>query len=326
MTFPALLTLVLLTAFTVVTFAASVAMALTWRLMSGRILRMGARRRSTVLLAFRLLPGSLGIAAIAGPIGWAFWLYEPRNASEYPGAMWWLAAALGLTTLVLLLWRTIRGVVATRALMRSWLHGAQPLILSGLPFPVFRLDSDAPIVALVGVWRPRLFVSKQVLTSCTAEELRLMAAHEASHWHARDNAKRLAFFACPDFLILFRAAEAIEAAWERAAEEHADERAAEESERAAVTLASALVKVARLGTPTAAGAVPVSTLIGRDVVEERVRRLLAPRGVVFSRSMWTRLPSAVATVSTIAATFALLDSATLRSIHWLIEELIHRLP
>jgi Zn-dependent protease with chaperone function len=326
MIFPALLTLVLLAAFTIVSFAASVAVALSWRLMSGRILRMGARARSTVLLAFRLLPGTLGIAAIAGPIGWAFWLYEPRDSGEYPGAAWWLAAAIGLTTLALHLSRTIRGVVATRALMRSWLHVAQPLTLSGLPFPVFRLDSDMPIVALLGVWRPRLFVSNQVLASCTAEELRLMAAHEASHWHARDNAKRLACLACPDFLIPFGAAKAIEAAWGRAVEERADERAAEESERAAVTLASALVKVARLGTPLGAAAVPVSTLIGRDIVEERVRRLLAPRVAVLGGSMWTRLPSRLATVITIAATFALMGSVTLQSIHWLIEELIHRLP
>ena len=106
------------------------------------------------------------------------------------------------------------------------------------------IETVPPVMALVGVLSPRLLIAQAVLDALTGEELRAAAAHEAGHWRALDNLKRLAMRAAPD-LLSATAARALERRWVVAAERVAD-RAAGESGSERCALASALVKVARL--------------------------------------------------------------------------------
>ena len=70
--------------------------------------------------------------------------------------------------------------------------------MPGLDVPAERIDSPFPIVALVGVLRPRLFVAATVLDSCTRQELQTVIAHEMAHARTLDNLRRLLLIAVPD--------------------------------------------------------------------------------------------------------------------------------
>ena len=83
-------------------------------------------------------------------------------------------------------------------------------------------------MALVGVLRPRLLITRPVLEALTDEELSASVAHELSHWRAWDNLKRLAMRAAPDILFATSAARALERRW-AAASEHAADRGAGDS-------------------------------------------------------------------------------------------------
>ena len=139
--------------------------------------------------------------------------------------------------------------------------------------PIFAVDVAAPVMALAGLFRPRLLITRGVLDALTEEELRAGVAHELGHWRAWDNLKRLAMRAAPDLLWLTSTAGTIEARWASAAE-HAADHGACDDERARCALASALVKVARLVPPRTPLAEPISTLVDGGDIASRVRRLL----------------------------------------------------
>jgi circadian clock protein KaiB len=71
------------------------------------------------------------------------------------------------------------------------MRAARPLALTGISMPVFAIDSEVPIMALVGVVRPRLLITQPVLDALTEEELSAAVAHELGHRRALDNLKRL---------------------------------------------------------------------------------------------------------------------------------------
>jgi beta-lactamase regulating signal transducer with metallopeptidase domain len=115
---------------------------------------------------------------------------------------------------------------------------------SGVPF--YAVTDPFPVVALVGIWRPRVFIARQVIERLSAEELRAAVAHEMAHRGAHDNAKRVAIAWSPDVLGWLGAGRWLERQWAAAAERAADARAAAGSDCGRVHLARALVKVARL--------------------------------------------------------------------------------
>ena len=127
-------------------------------------------------------------------------------------------------------------------------------------------------MAVVGVRRPDLYVSADVMRACSASELAAIAAHEHAHVVAHDNLMRVLFALAP---AAGEPARRLERAWASTAEEAADlgARAAGDG----VTLARALTTVARLalGHPVAPP-LAMSAFIGGDSLESRVRRLLEP--------------------------------------------------
>jgi Zn-dependent protease with chaperone function len=133
------------------------------------------------------------------------------------------------------------------------------------------IDCDFPIVAVVGIWRPQLYISRRVVEVCDREELDAMCAHEEAHVAAGDNFTRLLLLATP--FPLTASARELEAAWTRAADDAADD-AARRDARAAVALASALIKVARLAARQPMPLLHVSAIFSGSSVNDRVRRLL----------------------------------------------------
>ena len=271
-------------------------------------------------LALRLAPAALSLAFVAAVFLPSYWRYEPREFVEGFDLTLTTLAALALVVVAA---ATSRGASAWRRAERrtaAWMRAGRPLALPGTPMPAFVIDAEAPVMALVGVLRPRLLITQPVLDALTGEELGAAAAHELGHWRAFDNLKRLAMCAAPDLLFATAAARALERRW-AAASEHAADRGAGDTGQARCALASALVKVARLTPPVTSLAEPISALIDGGDITARVHHLLddAPPAAVCRPGRWLALaiPAAV-----LAAGYAPL----LRLVHGATEILVNGLP
>jgi hypothetical protein len=134
-------------------------------------------------------------------------------------------------------------------------------------------------------------VSDTVLAACSRPELSAIIEHERRHVSAFDNAMRLLMDAAPDALRLTRVPEALAASWHQAVEHRADDAASER-----LDLASALVRVARLGAGAAPVELPASALYRGEAIEERVKRLLAPAAAAAPVS-FTQIAAGAATLA-----------------------------
>ncbi len=304
-----------LACFLLVDVAATAAVAIV----SPRLTKRQRAWRPGIWLALRLAPAALSLGFVAVVFLPAYWRYEPREHVEGFDVTLTAFAVLALAVLGA---GTARGALAWRRAARraeAWLRVARPLTLPGSSVPAFAIDSEAPAMALVGVLRPRLLITRPVLDALTGEELRAGVAHELGHWRACDNLKRLAICAAPDLLAVTPAARALEQCWVAASERAAD-RGAGVSGRARCALASALVKVARL-TPAASLVEPVSALVDGGDLTSRVQGLLddaPPAGG--GRSMrWLVLAIP-------AAALLLAYAPLLRLVHAATEILVQTLP
>ena len=291
------------------------------RLVGGAARRWSPSQRRRFFAAARLLPciaGVLFAALVVGP-GYA-WL-EPRGARESVGP---LLALLAVSALVLLVraplsalgaWRT------TRRIETGWLRVADRVDVPGLAFPVWRVREGSAGFWLSGLVRPRLIVGADVLDVLTPVERKAAFGHEQAHAASRDNLARLCLAACPGALSIGRLGRRLEREWVAASEAAADGRAVAGNAAAAVELASALVKVARLAPPAPALA---ASALGDGDVDTRVRSLLAgerslraPRGA--EAVAWAGILAPLAAVAALS-----LDHALVGALHDLAEHLVRR--
>lgn len=269
MSFWAMLALVSTAVFGLANLGLSVLIGAAWRL---GLQRRGAT--SAQILALRLVPsiGALVLsAAVAVP---AFLRTEPAHEAERVGACVIALGLLGFGVLGAGIARGWRAIASSRRLLRHCGHGDRRWVEEGRS--VVLIDVTAPIVAVCGGWRPRIIASRRVFEACSAEEFRQVIAHEAAHLSTRDNLKLLMLISVPDALAWLPCSARICARWRAAAEFEADERAAGAEPSRRLSLASALIKVARLDDGSQGPLPALSMGVAADDVEGRVRRLLAP--------------------------------------------------
>jgi Zn-dependent protease with chaperone function len=271
-------------------------------------------------LALRLSPAALSIAFVAVVFLPSYWRYEPRELVEGFDVSLTTLAVLAVAVLGAAVARGVTAWSRAQRRARDWLRVSRPLALTDIGMPAYAIDTDAPVMALVGVLRPRLLITRPVLEALTDEELRASVAHELGHQRAWDNLKRLAMRAAPDLLFATGAAHLLERRWAAAAERVADRRAGD-SGRERCALASALVKVARLTPPVNPVADPISALVDGGDITARVESLLddAPCAA-------TRRPGRWLALAIPAAGFALGYTPLLRVVHGVTEILVNGLP
>ena len=135
--------------------------------------------------------------------------------------------------------------------------------------PAYRTSGRGPALIVAGVHRPALLVSERALEVLEKAEMRAAIEHELAHVRSYDNLKKLLLHICAvPFLY------AVDRAWLQAAEIAADDRAAG-NEKSAVDLASALLKIARLGFRAKMPDLAMSFVPTGHSLERRVARLLA---------------------------------------------------
>jgi len=227
---------------------------------------------SEALLALRFAPTAFAALVAGGVLLPAFLRFEPRDSGEEIGWAMLLPAAAALAMIAAGAVRGALALVAARRLQRRLAAGAVAIDLPGAPAPAFAIDHEFPLVALVGVFRPRLFVARRVLEMCTPDEFAAILAHEAGHLERRDNLRQLLVRSCPDLLAFTAAGARLEDAWEEACDRAADDRGARGGRRD--DLASALVKVARAVPGPLRAAAPYFAFYRSDAVAVRVHRLL----------------------------------------------------
>jgi hypothetical protein len=256
-----------LLAFGAINFCLSLAVGL-----GVRWLRFAGPPRAQALryLLLRAFPGTASVLFVVTLYLPVVCRHEPGSVEEGASVAMYVLATVAASIRIAAAMRGLRSIRATQRLVRSWTPGARTIDLAELPIPAFVIEAPFPVVAIVGIFHQRLFIARQVLEHCSAEELRAVVAHERAHLRHRDNLLRLLLQCFPDLLGMTPMAARLERAWTRASEERADD----EVIRAGwdLELASALCKVARL----ARGGLqlPVMALYHGADVAHRVNRLL----------------------------------------------------
>jgi len=208
--------------------------------------RTHAGATANLLFALRMLPFLLGGMVSVGLALPAFLEFEPSSTHEIPGAPLFVLAALGVTTLAIIAWRCARILHTTMRLQRQWLRTAVPLSFKVNGVPVFRVEESRSLLAVAGILRPRIFVSRDVADTLTASELNAALSHELAHVNASDNLKQfwLKVTRLPRWVPLLRQ---IDSLWNSTSEIAADEHAITHG-ASPLELSSALVKVGRLSS------------------------------------------------------------------------------
>ena len=234
---------------------------------------------SGAALLLRALPSLAAAVFVMAVFVPAFLVHEPADGQEAVG---WVLLGMAAAALALGGAGMRRGLAASRrarAIVDAWMATARPIQLdelSGTGISACVIEDPFPVVALVGIRRPRLFIARQVVEALTPGELRVTVAHEVAHCRAWDNAKRALLCWSPDLLAWSPSGRRLEREWAAAAECAADRRAASECPVRRLALAAALLKVSRLAVVSAPGARLFSTLHERGDVTARVTRLVTP--------------------------------------------------
>lgn len=308
-----------------------------WRALRRPLARRPAAAQAQVLIYLRLLPLACACVFVVGFIVPAYLHHEPHRTDEVVSLKLAFFAAFCFAGLALAVWRALHSWVATRRLIADWLRHAEPIKLAGVRVPVYRLQHRFPVIAVVGMARPRLFIAAHLFDKLSAEELRAAVLHEQGHLTAHDNLKRAALCACRDVLMLVPAGRTLDRAWLEQSEAAADEHAAHAGGApVALDLASALVKIARLVPEGATPRMPAGAFLVGDHNDNglawRVRRLARlatneppPLRRTSNAALNYALAGALAAALVVSATASFSQPRFLAPLHGALEQVVSAL-
>ena len=293
-------------------------------MLAPRAIRSSLRLRPSLaarrLLILRLAPAGVAIfVVIFFCIPSYLWL-EPFAVEQVD------LPCFGLAALALAAWgfssaRAARGWHDSVRYLRACRSAGRETSLLPNHAPVWLTDHAGPAVALAGILRPQVVVSRAAAGALTPQQLDAALLHERAHAQSRDNLKRLVMLLAPSVLPLHRASAAVEAAWRRSAECAADDRAVAGDPLRALSLAEALLRVSRLEHEAyLPSLVTCLSTPGDHHLSTRVDRLLNPAQT--SAVLPRRIPRPLSMAFSVGLLTTLLAPSSLRVIHRLLERLI----
>ena len=281
---------------------------------------MRPRAAAQFLFILRMLPLALGGAVVLGLCVPSYLWFEPQTVSERMGLACMALASLGAVSWSLSFARAARAIAASFWCNRVWRQTGRETRLLGDTSRAVVVEKDAPLLALSGVFRPRLIVSRAVLRELSSEELDVALQHENAHRVSRDNLKRLLLLLAPDSVPLFRACSSLEQTWARLSEWAADDEATLGDSHRALSLAAALLRVARMGAGPRLSFLHTSLVAGDRDLSARVDRLLRLEPARLTSPPWARFFTRSAALLTLVSIAGLIVwPATLSSVHRLLE-------
>jgi len=275
------------------------------------------------LLAVRILPLSLTFFVVFGLCIPSYLWLEPRAAGEEVGFVCVLLALLATLTWAISIQRAAAAIAATRRYLHRCERTSHAARVPGNHPPVLVLEEDSPVLATAGVLHPQLIVSQWIMRALHAEEIEAALSHEHGHQLSRDNLKRLLILLAPDIFPFVRGFAKLERSWAKFTEWAADDHAVAGDPHRAVSLASALVAVAKMNSHAKLPSLAVALVaVDRDL-SERVDRLLHSRlEPERTFSSVARLGSGAVAVLTTALLLILLCPASLATVHQVLEHLV----
>jgi Zn-dependent protease with chaperone function len=282
--------------------------------------RMAAR----FLLTLRLLPAGVAAFLVAGMCAPSYLLLEPDATAEDVGLTCLLAAVLGGAIWAIAMARGLRASIRSMMYVRQCERTGAQTYLAGDATPVLVVPGTGASLALAGVFRPRLVISQPVVSALSTEQLAAALRHERAHQTSRDNFKRLVILLTPRGFPFAGGFASLESAWAKFTEWAADDRAVAANGLRSVSLAAALVRVARLGPSPQPSLLMTSLLADGRELSTRVERLLVatPPGEALERDRPVMGVIATA-IAAVPLVFLMLQPGSLWFAHRLLEHLIH---
>jgi beta-lactamase regulating signal transducer with metallopeptidase domain len=309
-------------------FMIHVALVLTSQLSAGTAVRVAERLRPSsaarLLFAVRMLPlGLTLLAVLAFCIPSYLWL-EPEASGEKIGVVCFLTAVLGAAIWALAIVRVVKAVRGTSRYLHRCERDGKQIKMPGEIAPALLLRDKSPVLAVAGVLHPRLVISRRVMRGLTAEQIDSALRHERAHRASGDNLKRFLILLAPDVLPFMSGFVALERSWAKAIEWAADDQAAAGDPRRALSLADALVKVARMGNKPQLSYLSSSLMADDHDLSERVDRLLRPQPILEkpARQLIPLVSRAAALIGG-ALAIVTLWPASLSMVHQALEHLAH---
>lgn len=254
--------------------------------------KWSAKRRADVIFALRFTPLLGALVFVSAFLLPAYLLYEPYNTNEIITLKLAVPAFISAVGTAFAAFRIGGSWWKTRRLTADWLVGAEAVQVGDVRVPVYRINHSFPLIAVVGVFSPKIFIARQIFDSLDVREFRAALAHECGHLVARDNFKRVLLGICRDLLV-FPFTRKLDDQWAKIAESAADEYAVRRGDAAtALDLAAAIVKISRIMPETA----QPTMLAGTSMLTEqtgdvtwRVRRLVRLSEVSFFQNSFSQL-------------------------------------
>jgi hypothetical protein len=280
---------------------------------------MRPRRAARFLFALRLLPATFAILLVAG-LCVPSYLWLEGAGSEEVGITCIAAALLALTACAISVSRSCRAASRSLGYIRYCRMMGRQTCVGTEASPAWVVEGGKPFLVLAGIVRPKLMVSSGVIAALPAEQLAVALRHERAHQVSRDNLKRLLLLLTPDILPFWRGLGVLERSWSRFAEWSADDYAVAGDSRRSLSLAAALVRVARMGACPQTPPLVTSLLADDQDLEQRVDRLLRETPGQFDDRRRPLLAfSGVAAGACLLV--GMLQPSTLYSVHSLLEHL-----
>ena len=216
---------------------------------ASRLLFNTARHRhpgtaANLLFTVRILPAGLAVALALLFALPAFLLFEPHPSNDYIGPLQLTMAALGGLLLAIMIARTVRVLRANSLVEKHWKTQSNRTYIPGIEIPTYCVSGVPSLFVVAGLFRPCVFVGREIIERFSAPEMAAAAAHEMAHIHAHDNFKLLLLEISrpPAWLMRLGISDDV---WMDAADLAAD-RSSLAAGNAPLHLASALLKVGRL--------------------------------------------------------------------------------
>jgi hypothetical protein len=221
---------------------------------------------------------------------------------------------------VLSIERAARAFVDSARRYRAWSRAGRDAHLPGAVSNAVIVKNAHPLLALAGIYRPRLIISDNVFRQLSAGQLAVALQHEDAHRGSRDNLKRLLLLLAPDAIPFFAGFSLLDQAWTKFSEWAADDEAVAGDSRRALALAEALLRIARMGAGPRLTFLHTSLLAADVDLSARVERLLCLEPARFEPLPWTRFLARGAILMGAGCLATLmLWPATLSSVHGLLE-------
>ncbi|HKW34276.1 MAG TPA: M56 family metallopeptidase [Candidatus Acidoferrum sp.] len=242
--------------------------------------KMRPRSAARFLFAVRMLPSILGLSVVLGLCVPSYLWLEPQIESEHVGLACLLLAGFAATVCSRSLVRTARAISTSARLRKEWQHAANEGSLTEKESQAVRdekalvVQKKEPLLVLSGILRPRMVISQGVITELSKEQLGVAVRHEMAHRDSRDNLKRLLLVLSPKFVPFANRFIALEKTWARFSEWAADDEAVQGDSQRALSLATALLRVARMGARPQLSVLHTCLLPEDDHLAARVDRLL----------------------------------------------------